>query len=99
MTDERMALGEHELEALNQKLNLIAELVDEGERPEVTFTVFVPDERKEGGETVTVTETVRRIDPVGRKIILARKKGLGGTYAEIDIDRVIRIDWKTAEEN
>ena len=91
MTDGHLELGEYELGILNRKLNLLSDLIDEGTHPCVTFTVFVPDERKAGGETVTVTEKVRRIDPVNRKIILDRKKGLAGSYEEISLDRIIRI--------
>ena len=51
----------------------------------------MPRRKNETGETVTVTEKVRRIDPVNRKIILDRKKGLAGSYEEISLDRIIRI--------
>ena len=84
-------LSEDEAMELEQALYLLNRKTERGEKPICTISYFVPDERKEGGETVTVTETVRRIDPTGRKIILARKKGLAGTYEEIDIDRVAQI--------
>ena len=87
---------EDEALELEQALYRLSEQTGQGERPLCTITYFVPDERKEGGETVTITETVRRIDPTRRKIILAREKGLAGTYEEIDIDRVIRISGEEA---
>ena len=87
---------EDEALELEQALYRLSEQTGQGERPLCTITYFVPDERKEGGETVTITETVRRIDPARRKIILAREKGLAGTYEEIDIDRVIRISGEEA---
>ena len=83
--------SEDEAMELEQALYHLNRRTEQGERPVCTISCFIPDERKEGGKTVTVTEAVRRIDPTRRKIVLARKKGLAGTYEEIDIDRVIRI--------
>ena len=83
--------GEDEAEELEQALAQLERQIVAGNRPACTISYFVPDERKTGGETVTATEKVRRIDPVNRKIILARKKSLAGAYEEIDLDRIIRI--------
>ena len=91
-------LSEDEAIELEQALYRLNRQTEQGERPVCTISYFVPDERKEGGETVTVTEAVRRIDPTRRKIILAKKKGLAGAYEEIDIDRVIRIIREEADE-
>lgn len=82
---------EDEKTELEQALYRLGKQTEQGERSTCTITYFVPDERKEGGKTVTVTETVRRINPIRRKIVLARKKGIAGTYEEIDIDRVAQI--------
>ena len=83
--------GEDEAEELEQALAQIERQIAEGDSPICTISYFVPDERMAGGETVTATEKVRRIDPVNKKIILDRKKGLAGAYEEIDLDRIIRI--------
>ena len=83
--------GEDEAEELEQALAQLERQITAGNRPACTISYFVPDERKAGGETVIVTEKVRRIDPVNRKIILDRKKGLAGSYEEISLDRIIRI--------
>ena len=83
--------GEDEAEELEQALAQLERQIAAGNCPACTITCFVPDERKAGGETVTVTEKIRRIDPVNRKIILDRKKGLAGSYEEISLDRIIRI--------
>ena len=91
--------GEDEQEELSRELQFLAELIAEGIRPECTISYFVPDARKNGGETVTVTETVRRIDPVRRRIILAKTKGIAGGYEEIDLDRVIRITGEMPEDD
>ncbi|MBQ4545886.1 MAG: YolD-like family protein [Oscillospiraceae bacterium] len=67
LTDRRIELSEYEMEELNAKLNFIQEHIKE--RPEVTITYFQPDERKEGGEYVTVTGRVRRIDEVNGVVV------------------------------
>lgn len=63
LTASRIEMSEYEIEELNAKLNFIQEHIKE--RPEVTITYFQPDERKEGGEYLTVTGKVRWIDEVG----------------------------------
>ena len=83
--------GEDEAEELEQALAQLERQIAAGNRPACIITCFVPDERKAGGEMITVTEKIRRIDPVNRKIILDRKKGLAGSYEEIGLDRIIRI--------
>ena len=92
VTDELLELGEHELEMLNQKLNLIAEMVDAGERPDVTFTVFVPDERKNGGKYVVIRDTVKRVDMVDKKVVLMSTQGYGRVNRTIEIDKIVGIN-------
>ena len=60
LTDRKRELSEDDIEEINAKLNFIQEHINE--RPEVAITYFQPDERKEGGAYITVTEKVRRID-------------------------------------
>ncbi len=91
--------GEDEQEEMSRKLQFLAELLAEGFTPECTISWFVPDARKDGGETVTATETIRRIDPVRRRIVLTKKKSIAGGYEEIDLDRVIRIDVEFPEDS
>ena len=83
--------GEDEKEELSRNVARIGELLAQGIRPVCSITWFVPDERKDGGETSVATETVRRIDSVRRRIVLDKKTGFSGAYEEIDMDRVIRI--------
>ena len=64
LTDRKRELGEDDVEEINVKLNFIQEHIKE--HPEVTITYFKPDERKEGGEYITVTGRVRWIDEVGK---------------------------------
>ena len=67
LTDRRIELGEDEIAEINEKLNFIQEHIKE--RPKVTITYFQPDERKDGGEYVTVTGRVRRIDEVNAVVV------------------------------
>ena len=76
-TEKKIELEESELERLNQKLSLLRDLTAAGERPSVTITRFVPDERKEGGSYVTVTEQVKRIDTAARKVVLCSRRSSG----------------------
>lgn len=64
LTDRKRELSEDDVEEINVKLNFIQEHIKE--HPEVTITYFKPDERKEGGEYITVTGRVRWIDEVGK---------------------------------
>lgn len=67
-TEERVSLDENALAILDMKFQLIAEHLQE--RPEVVFTYFVPDEKKDGGAYVEVTGTVKKVDTLEREIVL-----------------------------
>lgn len=90
LTDAGPQLEEYELEILNQKLTLISDVLDDGHHPVVTFTVFVPDERKEGGRYVEITDTVKRIDVTERKVILEGKRE-SGLRNFIDFDSIVAV--------
>ena len=90
-TGSQTYLEEWEMEKISQKLNLISDTIDDGHRPALSITYFVPDAKKAGGEYLTVTEQIKKIDSVRRKIILMKKEGLAGLNAEIDIDKVTDI--------
>lgn len=91
LTDREIELEDHDLDVLNQKLSLIADVLADGETPLITFTVFVPDESKAGGEYRNVTEKVKKIDVIGRKVVLARKRERSGVNEIIDFDRIADI--------
>ena len=76
-TDSRGELSEDEKALLNEKLLLLQDALPES--PEARFEVFRPDERKEGGEYVTVTGRLKRIDPLTRCLLLQ-----GGEAIAID---------------
>lgn len=91
LTDAAVELEDTELERLNQKLSLIADVIADGHHPTVTITHFVPDEHKAGGAYVEVTDEVKRIDVVQRKVILMTTEGPGRINKTIDFDKIINI--------
>ena len=68
LTDERIELDEEALTALDRKYQLLMEALDDA--PEVTIIYFQPDERKAGGQYVSATGTVKKVDTFGRRILL-----------------------------
>lgn len=88
LTDRRIELSEYEIEELNAKLNFIQEHIKE--RPEVTITYFQPDERKEGGEYITITGRVRRIDEVNGAVVF-------GDERTIFIDVITNLCFKSGD--
>ena len=68
LTDERMELDEERIAYLDARLQLLEEHL--AEAPVVSFTFFVPDERKDGGSYETVSGIVKKIDTVRRVIVL-----------------------------
>ncbi|WP_295088293.1 hypothetical protein [Ruminococcus sp.] len=53
---------------MNQKINLIADVLQDGHHPILTFRYFLNDRMKQGGSYVTMTERVRKIDAVNCKL-------------------------------
>ena len=84
LTDEKIELDEEALTDLNMRYQLLVDALDE--EPEVKITYIKPDERKSGGEYVTVTGTVKKVDDFERLIIMH-----DGT--KIPMDDVLAVDW------
>ena len=68
LTDERIELDEEALTALDRKYQLLMDTLDDA--PEVTIIYFQPDARKAGGQYVSATGTVKKVDTFGRRILL-----------------------------
>lgn len=68
ITDSKTELGEYEIDILNRKLLMIAEL--SYIRPEITVTYFRPDELKAGGAYITESGCVKSVDRYERAILL-----------------------------
>ena len=82
VTDDRIEMDESSKAALNEKLNMILEFIDE--QPEVSITYFEPDKRKAGGAYITVTGTVKRIDEYEHLVIMTDGK-------KINIDDIYNL--------
>lgn len=68
LTEERAELDEEEKAILDRKQRLLLEKLYE--RPALTVTFFVPDEKKSGGRYVTKTGNLKRIDLIQRWMLL-----------------------------
>lgn len=68
LTESEARLDEDALEVLNEKLQMIREHMGSGQ--EISFTCFVPDEKKDGGAYVTYTGSVKKLDLYTRTILL-----------------------------
>lgn len=69
LTENFAEPDEYEKSIINEKLRFLAELVSQ--RPVAEIVYFEPDKRKDGGEYVTVTGEVKRIDSVGQSVLMA----------------------------
>lgn len=83
LTDQPVELTQARREELDAKLRQLAELLEQ--RPRVTVTHFVPDERKQGGAYVRTCGPVRKIDEVGGVLVFEDGSG-------IDIQSVTEIE-------
>lgn len=89
LTEERVELDEYIKEALNAKLQIIADQLKE--YPEIAITYFKPDEKKNGGAYITANGTVKKIDEYERVVIMTDE-------IKIPIDEIIGIEGKIFED-
>lgn len=68
LTDSLMELTEEGKELLDERLQMLR--VHLAERPEVTFTYYEPDEKKSGGEYITVHGRVKKLNELEHQIVL-----------------------------
>ena len=68
LTEEKMILDEDSKEQLDWKLRRLQEKVKE--KPAITVTYFLKDEKKKGGKYVTVTGVLKKIDSYTQQFIL-----------------------------
>jgi hypothetical protein len=88
LTDERIELDESTKDALNDRLQIIAERLKE--HPEIGITYFQPDAKKNGGAYITAAGTVKKIDEYERVVVMT--DGM-----VIPIDEIISIDGQIFE--
>lgn len=87
LTDRMIEPDEDSLALLNDRLHALAA---DSSRPEVLFTVFEPDERKEGGAYVEIRGRIRRVDEAARMLMLTDRSTLA-------MERILRIDFPQEE--
>ena len=80
LTDRKIELAEDEKAVLDEKLYL---LLDTGR--EAVFTYFLPDDKKNGGAYVTAAGSIKKLDPLERRVILT-----GG--AVIPVEDILEIE-------
>lgn len=91
LTDQKIELSESDIETLNQKLQLLHGRLRDGEKPLVTVTYFVADERKDGGRYETMTGALKKIDAVSGTLVLTQAEGPGRQHKVINIRDILDI--------
>lgn len=88
LTDEKVELDEYMKDALNDRLQIIADRLKE--HPEIAITYFQPDVKKNGGAYVTVSGRAKKIDEYKRVVVMS-----DGTV--VPIDEIINIEGQIFE--
>ena len=97
-TETMVGREDYELSLMDRKLGIIAESIRKGQKPELAFTVFIPDATKAGGSYKDITDTVRKVDTAERRVILTSTTGISGMFVTIDFDSIVGnegalVDW------
>lgn len=82
LTDRKIIIDDGLKAILDNKLNIINDNLDK--KYNISFTYFVPDNKKSGGKYIDVSGIVRRIDKVNGYVILFDK-------SKIPIREIINI--------
>lgn len=97
ITEDQIELPEHIQEELNNKFMLLNAIIEEGYRPEIKVTYFVPDKTKDGGSYESYKGEVKRVDSTFKQLIFYDKeKDLTGKL--IDIGMIISIESSLFDE-
>lgn len=83
LTDTKLEIGDEERDVLDRKQQYLQKIV--ADRPEITITYFVPDEKKAGGSYISLTGNLKRIDYYERLFVLT-----DGT--KIQLDEIVDIE-------
>lgn len=100
LTEHQLSLPEHEMDALNQKIQMLVEQLNKGKHPQITVTYFIPDEFKTGGRYDSVSGYLKKIDPIEKQIILYGSEDIDNKRVkpfEILIDRVLSLEEYTSD--
>ena len=82
LTDVKIELSDEDRELLDQKQQYLQEHI--GDRPEITITYFVPDEKKSGGAYISISGRMKRVDEYARQFVMTDGK-------KIPLDDIIDI--------
>lgn len=85
LTETRVELDEDRKSMLDRKLQMLRDLL--AQRPQVTITHFVKDERKSGGSYVRVTGEVKKIDADAHTVVMMDR-------TTIPIEQIYEIESK-----
>ena len=84
-TEEKMILDEDSKEQLDWKLRCLQEKVKE--KPAITVMYFQKDEKKKGGEYVTVTGVLKKIDSYTHQFVLESGE-------EISLEDIVSLEFE-----
>jgi hypothetical protein len=91
LTSNKIELPEDIQDELDRKFALLISMTNEGYRPDVTVSYFVPDKTKEGGSYESYTGDIKRIETTSKQLMFYDKeKDLTGKI--IDIGMIISIE-------
>ena len=79
LTDNRIEINEEAKFILDRKMQILMNSIDK--KPFISVTYFVPDERKSGGEYVSINECIKKIDVL--KQIIVTENGIVVPVIEI----------------
>ena len=83
LTQPKIELDEYEKEEIDRKIAYLRSKISE--KPEISVTYFVPDEKKAGGQYVTYAGEIRRIDDIQKTLLLADE-------TEISVFDILSLD-------
>lgn len=93
LTDNRIEINEEAKFILDRKMQILMNSIYE--KPFISITYFVPDEKKSGGEYVTLDEKIKKID-ILKQVIVADNDVLipvneivdmqGGIFKKLDLE-------------
>lgn len=71
LTNKRIELDDEAKSVLDSKIQMIMENISA--KPTISITYFIPDIKKDGGEYVTITGIIKKIDEYKQVIVLEDK--------------------------
>lgn len=83
LTDKKIELSEEQRAILDERLCLLEDILPD--RPEVAFTYFLPDIRKDGGAYTTITGKLKKLNRVERTVMLT-------SGVSIPVDNLLEVD-------